>query len=355
MGRKTIALFLLMSLAWACLSIVGCAGKEPGAVTQNSRPSKVTIANQFGLAYAPIHIMKEKKLLEKYLPGVQVEWVQMGTGPNIRDAMVTGQVDIGFMGISPFLIGWDKGAEWKIATACGSQPLALVTYKENIKTLQDFTGSDKIATPAIASIQQMLLSMAAQQQLGDPRALDNQMVSLTHPDAVTSLLAKKDVTAHFSSPPYIFQELAAPGIHQVLDGEDAYGGEFTFIFGVATTRFHDANPNAYAAFLAAFDEAVSFINNHPQEAAAILAPLNNMSEADTYKSLTWAGTNYCSTPAGIMGLTEFMKSSGYISKVPSQLSEIAFENIEAAIGKRYGDPSTIEMLQQRNGGTDGRQ
>lgn len=344
-------------LVWLLILILICAGCKTNntpSPTNNVSATKVTIANQFGLAYAPVQIMKEQKLMEKYLPGAQVEWVQLGTGPNIRDLMVTGQVDIGFMGISPFLIGWDKGAQWKIATASGSQPLALVTYKDNVKTIKDLGSYDKIATPAIASIQQMLLSMAAEKELGNPRALDNQMISLTHPDAATSLVAKKDVTAHFSSPPYLFQELAVPGIHQVLDGEEAYGGEFTFIFGVATAKFHDSNPPAYAAFIAAFNEAVSFINNHPQEAAAILAPVNNMSEADTYKSLTWEGTNYCSTPAGIMGLAEFMKSTGYISKVPAHLSEIAFENVEAAIGKRYGEPSSIELLQQRKSGSDGR-
>lgn len=348
--RKLSYLVLLLVLIITC---TGCSGSIKDSPNANSTATKVTIANQFGLAYAPVQIMKEKQLLEKYLPGVEVNWVQMGTGPTIRDAMVTGQVDIGFMGISPFLIGWDKGAEWKIATASGSQPLALLTYKDNIQNVSDFDSNDKIATPAIASIQHILLSMAAEKELGNPRALDNQMVSLTHPDAVTSLLAQKDVTAHFSSPPYIFQELAVKDIHQVLDGEQAYGGEFTFIFGVATNRFHDANPPAYAAFIAAFNEAVSFINNNPQEAAAILAPINQMSEADTYKSLTWEGTNYCSTPAGIMGMAEFMKSSGYISKAPGSLSEIAFENVEAAIGKRYGSLSTIELMQQRKTGSNG--
>ncbi len=341
--RKYSLLVLFMVLLLICS---GCSGSSKTPISTGNSSSKVTIAQQFGLAYAPVQIVKEKQLMEKYLPGVAVTWVQMGTGPTIRDAMVTGQVDIGFMGISPFLIGWDKGAEWKIATASGSQPLALITYKENIEKINDFTSADKIATPAIASIQHILLSMAAGRELGNPRAFDNQMVSLTHPDAVTSLLAKKDVTAHFSSPPYIAQELAVSGMHQILNGEEAYGGEFTFIFGVATNKFHDTNPPAYAAFIAAFNEAVAFINNNPQEAAAILAPINQMTVEDTYKSLTWEGTNYCSTPAGILGMAEFMNTIGYISKSPAHISEIVFENVEAAIGRRYGGQSTIELLQQ---------
>jgi len=352
MRMKKYTVILLVIALLGTFVLGGCGANNPSKTT-NKGGSKITIALQFGLAYAPVQIMKEKNLLEKYLPGVEISWKQLGTGPAIRDAMVTGQVDVGFMGISPFLIGWDKGAEWKIATAAGSQPLALVTYKDNIKKVSDFSSTDRIATPAVASIQQMLLSMTAEKELGNPRALDNLMVSITHPDAVTSLLGKKDVTAHFSSPPYIFQELADQDVHQVLNGEEAFGGEFTFIFGVATNKFHDTNPPAYAAFVAAFNEAISFINNNPQEAAKILAPVNQLSEAETYKSLTWNGTNYCSTPSGIIGLAEFMKTSGYISKVPSNLSEIAFENVEAAVGKRYGEMSAIENLQLRKSENNG--
>ncbi|MGS0745090.1 ABC transporter substrate-binding protein [Syntrophomonas erecta subsp. sporosyntropha] len=338
-----LAVFLLVTLG-------GCQASTPQPQSTNTaNETTVTIAIQYGLAYAPLQIVKEKELLEKYLPGVKVVWKQLGTGPVIRDAMVTGEVDIGFMGVSPFLIGWDKGAEWKIAVASGSQPLGLLTYRENIKILADFKSGDRIATPALASIQHILLSMQAEKELDNARALDNLLVSVTHPDAAVGLLGKKDITAHFSSPPYLFKELDDPQIKQILDGEDAYGGEFTFIYGVATDKFHDSNPAAYSAFVGAFNEAVAFINNNPREAARLLAPRYNLSEEQTYRYLTWKGTNYTSTPYGLMGMAEFMHRYGFISKMPQDLSEIAFENVQAMVGKRYGELSAVEKLQWRNG------
>lgn len=252
------------------------------------------------------------------------------------------------MGISPFLIGWDKGAEWKICTASGSQPVILVTNNERIKTIRDFTQNDKIASPALASIQHILLAMEAEKELGDAHALDSIMLSVTHPDAMAGLLSKKDVTAHFSSPPYLYKELEEPGITAVLKGEDAFGEEFTFIFGVATEKFHDQSPVAYNAFIGAFNEAITFINNNPREAAAILAPRYNTSDEEAFAYLTFAGTNYCSTPYGIMGFAEFMHQQGFIGKMPATLDEIAFENVQAVIGKRYGEKSVIERLQERN-------
>lgn len=349
--RKTRFLAILALIIFVMAAfLTGCQKKtSDNTVLPQNVAARITIATQYGLGYAPLQIMEEKSLIEKYLPGAQVEWKQMGTGPEIREAMVAGQVDIGFMGISPFLIGWDKGVKWKIATASCSQPLTLMTYKENIKSLKDFGSEDKIATPAVASIQHILLSIAAKRELGDARALDNNMISLTHPDAATALKAKKDITAHFASPPYLFEELADPGLKKVLTGEEAFGGEYTFIFGVATEKFHDENPAAYAAFIAAFNEAVAFINSQPEEAASILAPKYKLSQEEVYKYITWEGTNYCSTPYGMMYFAQFMKEAGYIAKMPSDIGDIAFENVQAAIGKRYGERSAIEKLQWGKG------
>jgi NitT/TauT family transport system substrate-binding protein len=46
-----------------------------------------------------------------------------------------------------------------------------------------------------------------------------------------------------------------------------------------------------------------------------------------------------------MGFAEFMQEAGYISKVPESLSDIAWENILAQVGKREGEPSVIENIQ----------
>ena len=354
MKNRRLTWFLVFILIFSILSAAGCsnAAKKQEAPSINEN-KKVTIAIQYGLAYAPLQIVQQQKLVEKYLPGTEVVWTQLGTGPVIRDAMVAGEVDIGFMGISPFLVGWDKGAQWKICTASGSQPVILVTNNKNISSIKDFSATDKIATPALASIQHILLAMQAEKELGNAHALDNNLLSVTHPDAMAGLLSKKDVTAHFSSPPYLYKELQDPAIKEVLNGEDAVGQEFTFIFGVATEKFHDENPGTYNAFIGAFNEAVAFINNHPKEAAALLAPQYQNSEEETLRYLTWEGTNFCTTPYGIMGMAEFMHQQGFISKMPASLDEIAFENVQAAIGSRYGEKSVIERLQERdNAGKD---
>lgn len=346
--RNATAILIIVSVLSGILS-AGCAANRGGQASgpAGANPAKVRIAIQFGLGYAPVQIVQEKKLIEKYLPGAQVEWKQMG-GEMIREAMLAGELDIGFTGVTPFFVAWDKGADWKIATALLSAPLGLQTNKKEINSLKDFTKADKIATPYSGSIQHILLAMAAEKELGNPNALDNNLISMQHPDAATALMNGSAIAAHFAAPPYLFEELEARDIKQVVDAEEAFGGEFGFLVGSATKSFHDNNPAAYAAFVMAVNEAITFINTNPREAAAILAPSFKMSPEKVEKYLTWPGTNYTSTPYGLMGFAEFMKKAGYIKKVPQSFDEICWENIYAAIGRKSGGRSPVEQAQYRD-------
>jgi NitT/TauT family transport system substrate-binding protein len=271
----------------------------------------------------------------------------LGSGGAINEAFIAGEIDVAVMGIPPFLIGWDKGIPWRVASGMCIMPLSLQTYNADINSLTDFGPNDKIAYPAPGSIQHILLSMAAEKQLGSPTALDDIGVAMSHPDAAAALMNQKDITGHFTSPPYNFQELSQEGIHTVVDGTEAFGSEFTFLVAVASQDLYDNNPQAYAAFVMGIAEASDYINQHPTEAAAILAPSFGLDEETTLKYLTWPGMDYVTTPLGLMGFSDFMLNAGYIGKVPASISDVAYPNVVAAVGQQSGTPSELETLQYR--------
>lgn len=316
----------------------------PG-VAPEAEPLRIAV--QYGLGYAPLTVADELGLFEKNA-GVPVEWKQYGSGGAIREALIAGELDAGFMGIPPFIIGWDKGAPWKVATGLCVMPLGIQTNQEDITSLADFGPDDKIAYPSPGSIQHILLSMASEKELGDATALDDLGVAMKHPDGAAALLADTgDITAHFTSPPYIFKELEGRGIWQVVSGADAFGGDFTFLVGVTTVDFYQGRPQVHAGFVAAIAEAVTFINEHPKEAAAILAPTFKLDEATTLKYMTWPGVNYTTTPYGLMGFAPFMKEADYIKRVPERLDDLAWPNVVASVGHKQGEKSAIETLQER--------
>ena len=345
--KKSIVFLTLAAILLSACATSTAAPAAADATTAEAPVVTLRVAQQFGLGYAALTIADELNLFEKYLPGLQVEWLQLGSGGAINEAFIAGEVDVAVMGIPPFLIGWDKGIPWKVASGMCIMPLSLQTYKDDINSLADFGPNDKIAYPAPGSIQHILLSMAAEKQLGSPTALDDIGVAMSHPDAAAALMNQKDISGHFTSPPYNFQELSQEGIYSVVDGTEAFGSEFTFLVAVASQDLYDNNPQAYAAFVMGIAEASDYINQHPAEAAAILAPSFGLDEETTLKYLTWPGMDYVTTPLGLMGFSDFMQNAGYIEKVPASISDVAYPNVVAAVGQQSGTPSELETLQYR--------
>lgn len=292
----------------------GCQGKKGAAV-------KIRIAEQYGLAYAPLQIMKEKKILEKLVPGAEVRWVLLGNTAAIREAVLAGDLDIGFMGIPPFLIARDKGMEWKIATGLSRSPLGLVVPRGKVASLGDFPAGGKIALPQPGSIQHILLSMALEKETGDPSKLDGNLISMKHPDGVNALLSGA-VDGHFTAPPYLFLEEEADGFVSILTGEEAMGGPFTFIAGVATEKFHDENPGLYGKFIEAVEQSIAFIQENREETLSILAGSYNM-DLDVLEDYLY-GRNmvYTTSVEGLEKFIGFMHRTGYLQKEMSGESAV---------------------------------
>lgn len=307
-----LSLFLL-SVA-VLLPLSGCTERETG--------KEIGIAEQYGIAYAPLQIMREQKLLEKELPGVKISWKQYGGPTPIREAMLAGEVDFGFMGSAPVLIGIDNGMEWKYATGISSNQVALVTDRPEINSIRDFSDTDRIAVLSPGSTQHILLCIASNREFGDPNHFDNRIVSLSHPDAMDALIADTEITAHFSTPPYLDKELAH-GMKIITTGEEIMGQPFTFITGVATVRFHDKNPEEYAAILRALNTATDYINNNMDEAVAMLAPIYGIDEATLKQQMTYNGTIYSTRLTGIDKLAEEMYHIGMLKK-PIRYEDVVF-------------------------------
>lgn len=145
---------------------------------------------------------------------------------------------------------------------------------------------------------------------------------------MSALLSKKDVTAHFTTPPYLMKELAEPGMHEVLNGRQAIGGDFTFIVGVTSTKFHDNDPKAYKALIKSIGEAVDYINSNREEAVKILSEVYKMPEEELISYLSMEGAAYNTSVEGIEPFAQFMKKNGYISKVPEKPKEIVWEDMK---------------------------
>lgn len=310
---------LLVSVVLLLLS--SCSGRDDGSTgdtvarvdgAATSKGVKLRIAEQFGIAYAPVTVMRITGMVEEALPGYRIEWVQLGNAAAIREAMVANRLDIGFMGIPPFLIGEDRGMEWEIFTGLAVTPLGLVTTNSRIISLADFGERDRIALPQPGSIQHILLAMALQREFGDATRFDDMLVSMAHPDAMNALSAGAEIDAHFTSPPYLYREMEFPEARLLLSGEEAFGGEFSFIVGVATDRVLHEQPEAIEAFRGTLEGAIPMLleDGGVQEE---LAAFYELSPQELREMIDAPGNRYTTAVLGVERFREFMEAAGYLT------------------------------------------
>ncbi len=280
------------------------------ACNRSSEKDVLKIADQYGMAYAPLVIVKERAMLEE--KGLSVEWVQLGNASAMREAMLSGNLDIGFMGIPPYLIGRDKKMDWDVFTGLTQARLGLVSNDESIKKIEDIESFHRIALPQPGSIQHILLSMAAEKMLGDATAFDNQLVSMNHPDGLQALRTKAGIHLQFTSPPYVSMALEEDGYQLVLDGEEAFGGPFTFIIGVASAESREQKAGQIALLQETLEQAISWMHDQPEEAVALLSTYYDLDPEEIRDYLFTEQLQFGTEVKGMETFQSFMQDAGYL-------------------------------------------
>jgi NitT/TauT family transport system substrate-binding protein len=301
--------------------------------------SRIRFGKQYGLPFLPQMVMEEHKLVEKHaaangLPGIDVGWQTMAGPGALNDGLLSGQIEFVNIAAPALATLWDKtaGTPQEVRAICSvqSMPYVLTTRNPAVKTIADFSQSDRIAVPTVKiSGQAMALQMAAAKLWGIEHyeRLDPLTVSMGHPDAMQSMLSGQTVTSHFAVAPFNYYELAKPGIHQVLKTYDTIGGKHTNGIQVTTRKFHDGNLGICAAVRAAHEEANAFIRREPKEAAQVYLTLarDKRSSADEIVAMiTDPDIDYTTTPANLMKLVEFMHKVGRIKRMPESWKDMFF-------------------------------
>ena len=307
--------------------------------------SEINVAKQYGISYLPMMLMEEQKLIEKHAKAsgldVTVSWATFAGGNVMNDALLSNSLQFASGGVAPFVTLWARtrgNLDVKAVAAINSIPLYLNSRNPNVKTIKDFTEKDRIALPAVkVSIQAITLQMAAEKAFGagQQNRLDPLTVTLSHPDAQTALLSgHSEITAHFGSPPFQYQQLRNPAIHTVLNSYDVLGGPATFNVVWTTSRFRTENPKLYDAFVKALDDATAQINRDKRAAAEAYLRISKDKDtvADILAMLNDPNIVFTTTPQNVMKYVDFMYKVGTIKTKPESWKELFFPNAQGLPG-----------------------
>lgn len=308
--------------------------------------STITIAKQTSIAFLPLIIMENDRLIEKHakaagLGDIQSRWVTFTGAEVMNSALISGEADIAATGIPGALNIWERTRgtrnEIKGIAPIGMVPLHMITRDPKIRSLKDYGSGDRIASPSLKiAINTILMEMAVEKELGEGQAqkLDSLIVPMPQAEATVGLLSGVDsFKTVISTPPFQYELIAAPNMRKLFSSFDVIGPH-SYANALTSSRFREENPKLYGAVIAALLEAEKIIADNPQKAIALWKdvvkskqPMDQLEAVLAEKGVTWD-----MTPRGVGAFATFMKKIG-LMKVAPNWNDVYFPEI---VGSRSG-------------------
>lgn len=209
--------------------------------------------------------------------GIKTELVQFNNGGDLMTAMASGDVDVGYVGITPVLASIEKGVPVKVISAAQTEGSGLVVSKNaGINSVSDLSGKS-IATPGEASIQYMLLQYYLEQ---NGMSLKDLKVSSMKVPSMNDALKTNKIDGMITFEPYV--TIAEKNGATVLAGSKDILPDHPCCVVVASDKFLDEHPNETNTILKIHENATDFINNNTDEAASMI-PSDIVSDVEVEK------------------------------------------------------------------------
>ena len=266
---KKIITLAILGVIFAS-SLYGCGARS----TETAKKDKIiniAISKSYGTATS--NIMREYSLLEEYLPaGYSVNWVTMTSASDMRDAIVSGDLDIVCTSLSTFIMGYENGLPLQLISFAGGVPIGLYTNDDSIGSLSDFTDSDRICAKSKGNNGHIAFLIACKEELGDAMQLDDQIVTMGESDALGILQSSSDYQASIFSFPMTIKAQQA-GLKEVVSFNQIikdYGIGSTYF---TRQEFYKDNPEVISALRQAQQKALKMIDDDPEAVAEKLSPV----------------------------------------------------------------------------------
>lgn len=210
--------------------------------------------------------------------GINTNLVQFNNGGDLMTAMASGDVDVGYVGITPVLASIQKGVPVKVISAAQTDGSGLVVSKNSgINSVSDLSGKS-IATPGEASIQYMLLQYYLEQ---NGMSLKDLKVSSMKVPSMNDALKTNKIDGMLTFEPYV--TIAEKNGAKVLAGSQDILPNHPCCVVVASDKFLEEHPNETATILDIHKNATDFINNNTDEAAGMI-PSDIVSDVEVEKT-----------------------------------------------------------------------
>ncbi|MFN5980164.1 MAG: ABC transporter substrate-binding protein [Pseudanabaena sp.] len=286
-----------MSLITACSSSFVSNPADKSSSSGNKKVIRIAIATQDQTINTATGgpIIREEKLLEKYLPKTgkyqdveyKIEWSSHTSGPPINNKMLANQVDIGMMGDFPLTINIntfrDKGAGVNsiyIATlsygATGAGNAIMVPKDSPIKVIADLRGK-QVSVPFGSAAHGMLLKALKKEGINPDTEV--KLISQA-PEVGGTSLKTNQIDAHANFVPFGELFPLRGFARKIFDGAEL--GVPTFHGVVVRSDFAKEHPELVVAYLKALLEANQMVREQPEAIATKMEKWTSVEKEAVY-------------------------------------------------------------------------
>lgn len=324
--NKRVAIPVLSFLIFSAL-LVGCnrssATSANGAAAPTSSQT-IRVGTNLALGTMVPFVANEKGFFQQQ--GLHVKVVDFADGSPM-EAFASGQLDIALLGIAPSAIWQGQGVSLKVVAAANGGGHVLLTRTDSgINNLQQLKGR-KVATPKPGTVTDTLFRTHIVKEIAqlDPEK-DIQIIPNVAPaDMPTALFVTREVDAAITWEPYASEaEMKFKNAKVLYDSaaewRKAYPGSgqlYPVNVVIARQSFIDAHPSELRKFLAAYAQAIKFINGNPDEANKIIADDLQLDTAVVASARHRIDYTWHVDPDATLKTLEWSKQAGYLKEIPT--------------------------------------
>lgn len=253
------------------LSITACAGGAPDVGSQvQAAPATLRIGYFANFTHAPAIVGLERGTFQKALgSATTVKTSVFDAGPTETEALLSGSLDIGFIGPGPVVNAYAKSKAVRVIAGAAANGAALVV-RRGITSVAELKGAT-LATPKLANTQDIALRYFLKQHGLATTVTGGGAVRIqpqSNSDAVNAF-KQGQLDGAWVPEPYA-TELVAAGGHVLVDEKTLWkGSRFATTNVVVTSDFLTRYPGTVSAFLSALVDTVDTINADPAAAQAV--------------------------------------------------------------------------------------
>lgn len=267
--------------------------------------------------YHTSHILKSEGSIDAGL-GVEAQWRLFGTGPAMIEAFAQGELDLGYIGLPPAMIGISRGLPLKCIAGGHCEGTVMVGpadtgTAQNVQQRNDilamFAGK-KIGAPASGSIHDSIIRHLLHQQ----GVAGASVVNYPWADLIPQAISDGEIAAAVGTPPLAAVAQAWYG-HSIIIPPGLLW-PFNPSYGIIVHAGLLQERELLEGFIGLHEGACNCIRQQPVEAARILSRAAKVVDAAFVQKVLAVSPHYCAAlpqpyRAATMAFVPVLRELGY--------------------------------------------